>query len=442
MTLYCFFINFISCLALPPLVIFSLITGWQRSGWRQRFGRYPPFPAKTGQPRLWLHVASVGEARAACAFIAALRKQAPDCEIVLTAMTIRGRDVTARHLPDVPCFLAPLDVPWIVKRATKRFQPDLYISLESELWPATIHTLRRWGCPVMLTNGRMTAKAATGWGRFPQLFKAIVEAFVAIAVISEEDGRRFVALGARPEIITVAGNLKYDHRLSDDDKEKLRHLRAIYAFDEETLVAGSTHAGEDETLVAVWRRLCQEKPLTLILVPRHLERLGELRAWLRRENVPWQDFSALRNGQTNGQPRRERLVLVDSYGDLPVLYGLADYVFIGGSLTPKGGHNPLEAALWAKAACHGPDVRDFAAIYDRLDEAGAAFMVRNGDELFKRISFYRQHADAYRQACRRAETIAVALEGAAARQAALALATLIKHGCKHSRTYGSEHAQQ
>ena len=426
MALYCFFINLISCLALPPLIVFSLITGWHRPGLRQRFASYPDLPVKTG-PRLWLHAASVGEARAALAFIAALRRRAPDCQIVLTAMTVRGRDVAQRHLPDVPCFLAPLDVPWIVKRAAKRLQPDLYISLESELWPATVHTLRLRGCPLMLINGRMTAKAAKGWGRFPRLFKAMADAFAVIAVIDGEDRQRFTALGARAETITVAGNLKYDHCLTDNDQQKLRLLREICALDEEVLLGGSTHAGEEEILLTVWRRLCQEKPLTLILVPRHLERLDELRAWLRREKAPWQDFSALRNAQGAGQQRQERIILVDTYGDLPVLYGLADYVFIGGSLTPKGGHNPLEAALWAKAAWHGPDVRDFASLYRQLDEARAAFITQNGEELFAQISSCRENPDAYRLACQRAREIATAQEGAADRQAALALKTLANH---------------
>ena len=429
MALYCFFINIISCLALPPLLIFSLISGWQRPGLRQRFACYRPLPAKTKpeaslNPRLWLHVASVGEARAALTLIAALRTRIPGCEIVLTAMTVRGRDVAKEHLADVPCLLAPLDVPWIVKRAIKRIKPDLYIVLESDLWPVTIHSLSRQGCPLILTNGRITAKAAKGWSRFPRLFQAMANAFVSMAVISEEDGERFATLGARHEIITVTGNLKDDHRLTIYDHEKLRRLRELCAFDEEVLLGGSTHAGEEEMLLAVWRRLSGETPLTLILVPRHLQRLDELRAWLRRENVPWQDFSALQTEQGTGQRRQERLILVDSYGDLPVLYGLVDYVFIGGSLTSRGGHNPLEAALWAKPVWHGPDVRDFVSLYRQLDEVAAAFAVQDGDELYRQISFYRHHGDAYHQAGQRAMAIAAAQEGAASRQAALALEAL------------------
>ena len=426
MALYFFLIDLLSCLVLPPLLIVSLLTGWQRRGLRQRFACYPPLPAQTGAPgpRLWLHVASVGEARAALALITVLRTRAPGCQITLTAMTARGRDVARRHLRDVPCFLAPLDVPWIVRRAMKRLRPDLYIALESELWPITVLSLRHRGCPLMLTNGRMTARAAASWGRFPRLFKAMADAFAAIAVIGEEDGRRFAALGARAETITVAGNLKHDHRLTDDDQERLRLLREVCAVDEEVLLGGSTHEGEEETLLAVWRRLSREKPLILILVPRHLDRLGALRAWLGREDEAWQDFSAL----LAGQPRRKRLILVDTYGDLPTLYGLADYVFIGGSLAAKGGHNPLEAALWAKAAWHGPDVRDFAGVYRRLDGSRAAFMARNGDELGAQISFYRHHPDAYHLACQRAGEVAAAQAGAAVRQASLALKILADHG--------------
>jgi len=235
---------------------------------------------------------------------------------------------------------------------------------------------------------------------------------------------RFTVLiraGIVSKAIRLTANLS--HRLEKAER-KLELLRGLCALGEEALLGGSTHAGEEATLLAVWRRLRQEKPLALILVPRHLDRLAELRAWLRQENETWQDFSALRAGQS----RRERIILVDTYGDLPILYGLADYVFIGGSLTPKGGHNPLEAALWGKAVWHGPDVRDFAAIYHQLNEAGAAFVVQNGNELFSQINFFRHHADAYRLACQRAGETAAAQSGAAARQAALALEALAKAG--------------
>ena len=439
MALYRLLITVAACLALPPLVVFSLVTGWQRPGLWQRFAFYPALPAKSNPspgsppglppgPRIWLHVASVGEARAALAFIAALRQLAPGCQLALTAMTVRGRDVARRHLADVPCFLAPLDVPWIVERAIERIAPDLYIAFESEMWPVTLDTLSRRGCPALLINGRMTAKAAEGWRRFPWLFRAMVDALTGIAVIGEEDRERFAALGARADRITVVGNLKYDHRLGDDEESKLELLRGVCALDGEALLGGSTHAGEEKMLLAVWRQLCQEKPLALILVPRHLDRLAELRAWLRRENETWQDFSVLRAAGPTGQPRREPIILVDTYGDLPILYGLADYVFIGGSLAPKGGHNPLEAALWDKAVWHGPDVRDFAALYGQLDEAGAAFTVASGDELFSQINFYRRETNAYRLACQRAGEIAAAQSGAAARQAALALEALARTG--------------
>jgi len=429
MALYRFFIGFLACLALPPLVIFSLVTGWQRPGLWQRFACYPALPV-AGGPRLWLHVASVGEARAALAFIAALRHLAPGCEIVLTAMTVRGRDVVRRHLPDLPCFLAPLDVPWIVYLALKRLSADLYITFESELWPVTLDALHRRGCPVMLVNGRMTAKAANGWWRFPWLFRHIASSLRLAAVIGEEDRERFAGLGVAAERLVVAGNLKYDHRLTDEDRDKLRRLRGICAFGGEVLLAGSTHADEEEILLDVWRRLSQEKPLTLILVPRHLDRLPELRDRLRQADAPYQLFSELCSELVSesaaGEKRRQPVILVDSYGDLPVLYGLADYVFCGGSLARYGGHNPLEAAMWEKAVCHGPDVRDFAAIYHQLDEAAAAFMAANGDELYAKIASFRANPDEYRLACRRAGEIAAAQSGTAARQAELALQFLTK----------------
>ncbi|MDR3088718.1 MAG: hypothetical protein LBU39_02755 [Desulfobulbaceae bacterium] len=421
MKLYKLCIGCLACALLPPLLLFSLVSGWQRRGLRERLGLYPRLLAtRAGRPRIWLHAASVGEARAAAALVAALRRIAPDCAISFTALTARGRDVARGILPsDISCFLAPLDIPGIVHLAIKRLNPDLYVSIESELWPLTLACLNKNNCPAMLANGRMTAKAAASWRRFAWQFRDMFVSLRLVAAIGQEDRDRFAALGVATERLVVCGNVKRDHILTDEDHDKLRSFRDMFALSDgvEVFVAGSTHPGEDAIIIEVWRRLAAVQPIMLLLAPRHLDRLPTLCAMLREMTLPFQTLSAV----SGGVARRESVLLVDSYGDLPVLYGLADYIFCGGSLSANGGHNPLEAALWRRAVCHGLNVCDFAEIYRKLDEAAAAFPVRDGEELLARIASFRDRPNEYRLACRRAEEIAMADSGAANRQAKLAL---------------------
>lgn len=401
---------------LPLLLSWVLLTGRHREGLGERFGLYPGVPKAQGRKRIWLHAASVGEVQAARALIAELRRLLPQAEFVVTTMTLHGRRVAERQLAPIPCRLAPLDVPGVVGRVINRIDPDVYICLETELWPLLLLEAASRGVAVLQLNGRLSTKAAGGYRRWRWFFRRVLACFSAMAVISEADRKRYLDLGAEPSRLQVLGNVKYDLRLPDDPGKVREEFarRLACAADTRVLVLGSTHGGEEEMLLPLIRRVTAAGWL-VIVAPRHLERLAALKALLAEQGVDFDCFSRLDGGESRVHP----VVLVDSLGELAGLYSLATYVFCGGSLVARHGHNLMEAAIWDKAVFYGPSMEDFQDAVQLLEAAGGGFMVGSGEELMERIGDFERRPEAYRLACARAGEVARAQQGVAGRQAAL-----------------------
>jgi 3-deoxy-D-manno-octulosonic-acid transferase len=401
---------------LPFLLIFVLISGRHREGLMQRFGLYPAVLRSKGGPRIWLHAASVGEVQAARAIIAELRSFLPGAEYVLTTMTLHGRKVAEQLLaPDVVCLLAPLDVPGVVGRVVRKVRPDIYVCIETELWPLLLRQFSSAGITVVQVNGRLSERAMVRYRRTGFFFRRVLANFHAMAVISETDRERYLELGAIASRVQVLGNVKYDLRIPDE-KERIRlEFRQILGVEEgmEVFVAGSTHTGEEEMLLPLMTRLAAEGRWLFVVAPRHMRRLAELKEMYRAKAIDFELFSDLRRGKK----RCSSVVILDSLGELANLYAAATYVFCGGSLVERNGHNVMEAAIWEKAVFYGPSIGDFYDAVQLLEAAGAGFMVRDAGDLAERILAFRKAPDAYRQACRQAGQVACAQLGAAGKQA-------------------------
>jgi 3-deoxy-D-manno-octulosonic-acid transferase len=192
-------------------------------------------------------------------------------------------------------------------------------------------------------------------------------------------------------------------------------FRQILGVEEgmEVFVAGSTHTGEEEMLLPLMTRLAAEGRWLFVVAPRHMRRLAELKEMYRAKAIDFELFSDLRRGKK----RCSSVVILDSLGELANLYAAATYVFCGGSLVERNGHNVMEAAIWEKAVFYGPSIGDFYDAVQLLEAAGAGFMVRDAGDLAERILAFRKAPDAYRQACRQAGQVACAQLGAAGKQA-------------------------
>ena len=401
-------------------LLHSAITGKNRSGLGERFGfiKNQVAAGKRKKYRIWLHAASVGEVQVARALIIELKKILPEADVVLSTVTEQGKAVAQKQLDqDVACIFAPFDLPFSVSRALNIIKPTVYVCLETELWPTMLVYARRSGCRLLLVNGRISEKSYKNYLRFKGLAREILPLFSQISTIQAVDAERFSSLGAHPEQIVVSGNAKYDlsgaalEKIAVDDYRKLLNLRP----GQTVLVAGSTHTGEEELLVGVYLRLKKEVPdLIMIAAPRHLERLPEIEAFLVREKVAFERLSAIKL-----QQRSEDVVLVDTMGDLAGLYSQATFVFCGGSLVPRGGHNIMESAAWGKPVFYGPCMKDFIDAKELLESKSAGCTVYSADELYDRLFNLIKDPIAYQHMVAQSKMVALAHRGSAARQAQL-----------------------
>jgi len=335
-----------------------------------------------GQARVWIHAVSFGEVQVAAALIAALKKQDQDLTVWLSTTTDAGR-VAARDLlpPDVLVFTFPLDVYGSPSRALRKLKPDLLILVESEIWPNLLKAAHTQGTRTMLANGRITERAASRYRRFGFLFREVLGFLDLMAMSQAEHRDRIISLGADPSKVVVTGSAKYDQLLNRADPGRLKTLRENLGLDPDqpVLAAGSTRTGEEAIVLDVFKRLREEFPrLHLILAPRHVERAGDIEALLRDCNFSY----ARRSDKKSPVGAAPDVTLVDVMGELFDLYGLADAAFCGASLVPLGGHNPLEAAAWAKPVLYGPSMEEFSDAKKMLEDAGAGATVLNKNELY------------------------------------------------------------
>lgn len=351
-----------------PLVLLRLILRAPGAG--RRLGERLAFGLPSMRPGgIWVHAVSVGESVAAVPLIRALQARHPQLPITVTCMTATGSERIRALFGDTVqhCYL-PYDLPWAAARFLDRLRPRLALIMETELWPNHIHQCARRGIPVVLANGRLSARSARGYRRFAGIVGPMFAEMRWLAVQSAAEAERFRVLGAEPETLTVTGSLKFDLAIDPTLLGRAAALRERWgATGRPVWIAASTHAGEDEIVLAAHRRLLARFPAALlILVPRHPERFEAVFALCRR-----QGFAAVRRSDGAAVGVREAVLLGDSMGELPFLYALADCAFVGGSLVAHGGHNLLEPAALGKPVLSGPHLFNFFEIAARLREVGA-----------------------------------------------------------------------
>jgi 3-deoxy-D-manno-octulosonic-acid transferase len=376
-----------------------------------------------GSPRIWVHAVSVGEVTAAAPIVAALRASQPGACIVLSTSTETGQEMAAKVVPEASSVIYyPLDLPSVVGKVVDLVNPDVFAAVETELWPNFIRACRMRGIPLVLVNGRISGRSFGRYRATRYFWREYLAASSEAGMISGLDAARMREIGMSPERIHVLGNAKYDGlaaRVSEDLRDGMRERLNVSAG-ERFFVAGSTHPGEEHVVLDVFRKLRASHPgLCLILIPRHVERGPEVLEIVRRAGLG--DAIAMKDVLA-GRPRhRERIVVVDVIGELFKIYSLAEVVFCGGSLVPKGGQNILEAAAWGKVVLYGPHMEDFLPEKALLEEAGAGIPVRDAGEMLERIeSLLAEPTELARRGVAGARTVA-ANQGAARRYAEMIL---------------------
>ena len=407
--------------AFPFLLLYSVCTGRYRQGLAQRLGSIDvPERLRNSPLKIWLHGASVGEVRLAKILVKELTAILPEADFVLSTMTDQGMEVARQQLGNnILCIYAPLDLAGIVDRAINRIKPSVYICLETELWPALLRQAKRSGIKLVLLNGRMTERSFGRYQKVRSLIAEVLSCFSIIAVIQADDAKRFIGLGAAPEKIRLSGNAKYDQQaesLMQETEETYRSWLDLQQ-DQPLLVAGSTHTGEEEMLLPVFldlKKATGMQELVWLVAPRHMQRLAEVEALFNEQNVAFELLSQVKRGT-----RKEDIVLIDRMGDLAGLYSVASFIFCGGSLVDRGGHNIMEAAVFGKPVFYGPHMKDFRDAAELLESAGAGFPVAGPEELTETLLYFMDHPQEYEAAGSRARKVALAQQGSASKQAQL-----------------------
>ncbi|MBT8765592.1 lipid IV(A) 3-deoxy-D-manno-octulosonic acid transferase [Metapseudomonas boanensis] len=369
-----------------PLVAARLAwRAWRAPAYARRIRERFAFGLGTLKPGgIWVHAVSVGESIAAAPMVRALQARYPGLPITITCMTPTGSERIQALFGDSVqhCYL-PYDLPWAAARFLDRARPKLAVIMETELWPNHIHQCARRGIPVALANARLSERSARGYARFQKLTGPMLAELSWIAVQTEAEAERFRRLGARPECVGVTGSIKFDLHIDPNLTARALELRVQWATTQRpTWIAASTHAGEDEVILAAHRQLLHERPdALLILVPRHPERFDSVFELCRREGL-------VTVRRSSGAPvtGETQMLLGDTMGELLFLYALVDVAFVGGSLVPNGGHNLLEPAALGKPVLAGPHLFNFLEISAQLREAGALLEVTDAGELATQVA--------------------------------------------------------
>ncbi|SHK80512.1 3-deoxy-D-manno-octulosonic-acid transferase [Desulfatibacillum alkenivorans DSM 16219] len=359
-------------LFLPIGLILAALKEKRRTTMGPRLG-FQAYP-QCSKP-IWVHGLSVGEINAAVPMVLALAQAWPHKDIIVSASTKTGYDNARAKLQDHVAGVVyyPYDLPWCVSKALDQVDPCMFILVESDLWPNFIFQCKQRGVPLILANGRLSDSSYKGYRNLGFLMKPVFQCFNKVGAQSKEEGERFLKVGVRSESMVVTGNLKFDRPYAPD----LKPLEALPDFSGPVFVAGSTHPGEEEILAGLLKARNKEHNLAIIIAPRDPKRAGDVRDIFSRNGLDAALYSQ--------KPEQADAVVVDQMGLLAALYSRGDICFVGGSLLPFGGHNPLEPALFGKPVLFGPDMGDFPDITARLLNQGGAIQVKDSQELAQTV---------------------------------------------------------
>ncbi len=414
--LFCFLFCFVY---FPHLV---LRRKWHAQSW-DRFGRRLKEHSRTlaTQNNIWVHAVSVGEVLLVKPLLEELQQKYPQYRFLLTTVTKTGFTVARENFGDrVSVLYAPIDFSFVVRRFIRAIAPQAYITAETEIWPNLWSALAQRKIPIIVVNGRVSDKSFLGYRNVRFLLKNIISSVTVFCMQSETDAKRIKELGAGDHQVKVIGNIKFDDfpQMQGEYGNRLGFKESQRIW-----VAGSTHPGEEEIVLNVYIKLRSQFPdLGLILVPRHPERAQAVLELVERKGLVGCFISKM----TNAAQSPDHVVVVDTIGQLKWLYGLADVVFVGKSLTVRGGQNFIEPAFFAKPILVGPHLDNFRDILRLFLEKGALIQVNDQDGLEQNVARLLKQPDEIKRLGRLAKEVVLSNRGATQRTMAEVARILIR----------------
>ena len=353
---------------IPHFLFQALAHGKYIAGLRQRLGAVPQLD---GKPVIWLHCVSVGETQAARPLAQRLKQAFPHHALVVSTITLTGqtlaRDVFRDQAASV--FYFPFDWRWSARRALKAINPAAVLIMETELWPNFLRECKARRIPVALVNGRISRQSFSRYKLIKFFLRRVLSCLSVAVMQSETDAERLQSLGMAREKLFTAGNLKFDSEVAGELSGRTEELRQRFGLRSGAplILAASTHSPEEEMMLESIKQLRTKQPVRLMIAPRRPERFNEVAALIQKSGLSW----ARKTNPPQTEDTDAAVILLDTIGELPATYSLADVVFVGGSLVDKGGHNVLEPAAAGAAVVTGAHTHNFHAVVELMVEAGA-----------------------------------------------------------------------
>jgi 3-deoxy-D-manno-octulosonic-acid transferase len=371
---------------LPAILVRLLWRSIRNPKYRRRWGeRFGQITCDEYGYDIWLHAVSMGETNAATPLVHELLQRHPDLRILITTMTPTGSDRVFSTFGDtVSHSYVPYDYSFAVQRFLNRVQPGVLVLIETEIWPNTIHLCSVRNVPVVMLNVRLSEKSRLNYQRIAWLLRPTLRRIEKFGVQSEKHRQRLINLGVQPSNVYRTGSMKFETKLAAGVREVAEAVRQDWGRDRLVIVAGSTHEGEEEILLRIFRQLkSAHSELLLVIAPRHPERFDTVFRLAARS-----DLVALRRTEQQGTlPNTVDILVADTLGELPVLYSAADIAFVGGSLIRgMGGHNILEPCAVGVPAVFGSVMPNFEEISHITTASRAGIQARDPRDLEVQLS--------------------------------------------------------
>lgn len=390
------------CIGLPGYLIKGFKRGNLRRNFTQRFGSLPAKArhAGSGEKPIWLHAVSVGEVLVAAKIIRALRDREPERRLILSTTTTTGYRVAEKELGGDDLLTVihnPVDLPLVVRRVVRDINPEMLVLIESEIWPNLVHYLGKKGIPVLLANARLSPRSESRYRKVLPIVAPIFSLIERAAVPFEPDIERWSALGIGKDRIEVTGSVKFDESSGSATTEKKAQLENWLRENGPwnggpILLAGSTHAGEEKICGKTWLALKSKFPdLTLVIVPRHAERAPDFKPELEALDLAPVFRGATHLNSATHSPEQSPVYVSDTTGELRAWFQIASVVFMGKSLTGKGGQNPVEPILAGKPVIVGPQMQNFREVVEDLLREKGITQVESAGELESAIERFLEN---------------------------------------------------
>lgn len=398
--LYGFISTLVFVILLPFYFIVRVLNRKFLYGWKEKLGFFKV--PDLGDKVIMYHGVSVGEVIALENLIKKTKEIFPDYKIVVTTGTKTGQEIAIKKYSQVADFITyfPFDITYCVNSFLNKIKPTVVLIAETELWPVFSSSCKKRKIKLYCINGRMSDSTYSIYKKFRFFFKYVLSKYTKILTQSEIDMNKLLSIGAPKERTSVMKNLKFDVKPSSETVDLGQDGYRV-------IVAGSTHKGEDEIILQIFKKKKEKyNDIKLLLVPRHTTRIPKINELL--------DSMGLKYGYRSKEDNFKSydIIILDTMGELSKMYSICSFAFIGGSFNKTGGHNPLEATVYGKPTITGPSIHNFRDIYWLLSQSKAGKIVKTPKELDEYIEKLLCDNDFYNQACSDCETVFKDQQGA------------------------------